>query len=400
MANITKYTGEKITATLGGFANGHHFSSSYFKTDKVAINGLTTYFKEFTSDNTGALSINLLEASTSSTTVTVTGKPKWDNGNFGADCTSKVEIRQSTTFNKSANTELWVGGTAIMSYTLTNTPYDRGVAISVADGALAAGSKVASTAAHSLTVTAKKSGTGTVNFAPNTTKGTTGAGNTTVTVRQPITAINVDKTSVNVNSGGSVTIKLAVSATNANDSSATTNIYRATLFHKFDGTASGSNSTSAALTVAKGTTATTPLTLTKITKGGTITLAALAGAPTTANTAIPSGSSLTKTITISLKSIAINLYKDSGCTTAKTAEINAGDYFFIKVTGGAGTTGTVSCATSGITIGTTSISDSNGISKITVANTVTSKFTIKFTPSNGTAVSKEVTIKTPTLTIS
>lgn len=401
MANIIKYTGQTITAKLGALSNGNHFECSYFKADANSISGLTTNFNKFSAISTSALGIPNLEPSTSASTITITGKPHWDNGNDGVPVSASVEIRQATTFYKTGNTELWVGGTAAMSYTLTNMPYDKAVSISVAEGPLAAGSKAASAPGTSLTVTAKKSGAGTVTFTPNTTAGLTGAGNTTVTVRQPITAITVDKTSANVNLGGSVTIKIAVSATNSNDSSATTNIYRPTLFHSFNGTATGSTSTSAALTVEKGTTATTALTLTNITKGGIVTLAALAGAPGTTNAAIPSGSSLSKTITITLKTISITLYKDSGCATAKSENaINAGDYFFIKVSGGAGTTGTLSCGTTGITIGTTSVSDNGGTSKITVATNVTSAFKIKFTPTNGSAIeSASISIKTPTLTL-
>lgn len=405
MANLVKYTGETLTATLGTLADGHHLSYSYVKANSNYISGLTAEYKAFKGASTGSLSItNSLVTSSgagTSSTVTITAKPYWDNGNFGAECSNTVEIRQATTFNRTPSIELWVGTTGTMSYTLTNTPYDKGVAINAAAGSISAISKAASASSTSATVTALKSGTSTVSFTPNTDKGSTGKGSTTVTVRQQITEIVVDKTSVNVNSGGSVTIGINVSATNTNDSNATANIYRPVLFHKFDGTATGSNSTSAAITVAKGTAAPKQLKLTNITKGGTITLAALAGAPTTTNAAIPSGASVTKTITISLKSLTITLYKDSACVQAKKENaINAGDYFFIKVTGGAGTTGTVSCTTAGITIGTASISDNGGSSKITVATTVTSNFTIKFTPSNGSEVTKDVTIKTPTITLS
>ena len=396
---IVKYTGQQIKASLGNLSNGHHLAYTYVKASvNNYITGLTTEFKGFTGYNTDYLSIpNVI--SESSSNVTITAYPQWDNSYSGASCTNTVEVRQATTFTKTGNTELWVGGSATMSYTLTNNPYDKGVGISVNEGAVSASSKPATTATNSLTVTAKKSGTSSVSFAPNTTKGAASGGSTTVTVRQPISAINVDKTSANVNSGGSVTIKIAVSATNANDSNATNNIYRPVVYHSFSGTATGSNSTGAALTVAKGTTPTTALTLSNITAGGTITLSASAGAVTTNNAAVPTGVTVKKTINITLKTIAIDLYSDSGCTTTKKDEINAGDYFYIKITGGSGTNGTLSCETKNINIiiEKTNISDNSGTSKVTVGSDVTGSFKLKFTPSNGSAVSKTITIIAPTL---
>ena len=403
MANVIKYTGETIKASLGNLSDGHHLEFIHVKASSNDIVGLTTTeFKKFTGYATSSLSINTL-SSASSNTVTITAYPQWNNSYSGASCTNTVEIRQATTFTKTKNTELWVGGTAEISYTLTYNPYDKGVGISVLEGAVSASSKPATAETHSLTVTAKKSGTSSVSFTPNTPKGEASKGSTTVTVRQPISAINVDKTSANVNSGGSVTIKIAVSATNANDSNATNNIYRSVVYHSFGGTATGSNSASAALTVAKSTTPTTALTLSNITKGGKITLAALAGTVNTDNAAVPTGVTVQKTINITLNNIAINLYSDSNCTITKTAEINAGDYFYVKITGGTGTNGTLSSTTSGIIIENTNqhttISDNSGTSKVTVGSSLTGSFTLKFTPSNGSAVSKDITIKAPTLTL-
>lgn len=403
MANVIKYTGESVTATLGNFATGHHFSYSLFKATGYIPDLTSSTYRKYTSTSTGALGIlPTLNNSASSYTVYISGYPVWDNGNSGNEVRAAVEIYQSTTFtSKVTSTDIWVGTNTTVSYTLTNNPYNKGVSINVSEGGISSSSnKPASNSAYTLSLTGKKSGQSTVSVIPNQTRGNASLGSHVVKVYQPITEIHVNKTSVTVNKGGSVTIKLAVSATNSNDSSATNNIHHPIIYHKFTGTATGSIATSASKTVTIGTTPGTDLTLSNITAGGDLIIAAKSGLPTEETAAIASGT-LTKTIKISIGTIKFTFYSDSAYSTEKTDNaINPGDYFFVKVTNGIGESGTLSCTTGGITIDTTNISDNGGKSKVTVGSTVSSSFKIKFKPVNGSAVeSTTISIKIPTITL-
>lgn len=404
---VIKYTGQKIKATLENLTSGHHLAYTYVKASVNSyITGLTTSFTGFKGSSTSDFAIPSL-SSASSYTVTITAYAKWDNGNSGATCTNNVQIRQSTRFTYTIDkTDAWVGQSFNASYTLNTLSYVKGVQISASATIFSASGadKPASSSSESITLSPIKSGSSIVEFIPSNKVGDYSLGSKIVKAYQPVTEIIVNKTSATVNPGGSTTIYIKVAATNENDRSATEHIHHPYIYHKFSGSANGSTSTSASLEVKRNTdtSAGTALTLSNITKGGDLVIAAKSGLPTETTAAIASGS-LSQTIKISIGSISFTFYSDSAYSKTKTDnKINAGDYFFVKVTGGQTTSnGTLSCTTSGITIETASISEQGGKSKVTVGSSVTGSFKLTFKPSNGAAVnSTSISIQAPTLTLS
>lgn len=407
MAGITKYTGQTIKATLGNLTSGHHLAYTYVKASANSyITGLTTSFTGFNGSSTSNFAIPSL-SSASSYTVTITAYAKWDNGNSGASCTNTVEIRQSTQFTYGFDrTDAWVGQSFNASYVLNTLSYNKGVGISASATIFSesGANKPASSSAHSLTLSPIKSGSSLVSFTPSNKVGDYSSGSRIVKAYQPVTEIRVNPTSVTINKGGSTTIYIKVAATNENDSSATEHIHHPYIYHKFDGTAEGSGSNSASLEVKRDTDTSvgTALKLSNITAAGDLIISAKSGLPTESTAAIASGT-LTKTIKISIGTISFTFYSDSAYSTKKTDnKINAGDYFFVTVTGGQNKSkGTLSCSKTGVEIETASISEQGGKSKVTVGSSVTGSFNLTFTPSNGSAVnSVSISIQAPTLTLS
>ena len=429
MANTVKYTGETITATLGNLANGNHLAYSYFKSNSLLISGLSNKtYTAFVGSTTGEHSI-VSSNSESSSTVTLTAYPQWDNGYYGYTCTSKVDIRQATQFrsglldpyssSENASAYMWVGETTRVSYTLTSPAYNKGVTISVQEGGVSSYTKAASDSSYTLTVVGKKSGESQVNFTPNTTRGNYTNGSGKIFVFQPIKGIYCPgNTIINVARGGNATIKLCILGDFQNQNNDYGKIHHKVLYHSFTGQAEGSTSTSARIEVKEGSpvesTNATTFSIRNITKSGTLTFAALSGSPLVANAAIPSGSSLTQTITINISQISIKLYKDKNCTIEKTENsINAGDYFFIKATSNyeltdtsnntVGSIGNFYNSNSSINISITDIgaSSKSKLSKVTVPSNATGSFTIKFiSVDGGTPIDTTITIKPTTLTLS
>ena len=407
MANYTKYTGSIAFATIGNLASQANYVGAYFwaedpkGTNAGVLNMGTSTAKVFIAGPNATKiepsSISNLPSGTTYVNLDVNAQALWSNGQLSNIATNTVEVRQRANINTDRKASwVWNNSTTTVSYTFTQVPYNKAVKISAGTGAVTSTEKAASKSASSVTVTGAKKGTTTFTFTPS--DGQTTA-STTVECRQKVDKVNISDgtsniTDATVNSGASLTVYVGVSANNPNEAdeaTATANIYSAKVTQS--NTCGATCSVSSTFTASKAVTPTsstgTAVTLSNITESGKFTV-----------TSDQAPSNVIGELTITVGSITISLYGDSSCSKAKSAaDFNPGDSFYVKVTGGTGN-GTLSCNTSDVTIGTASISSDGGVSKVTTANTVASDITLTFTPANGTAITKEVTYKAVTVTLS
>ena len=406
-ANSYLYTGESTQLNI---STTNSYVYGWDESAEVSLSANLGYVTKTPGKLSGTFNAPSALNSVSSSSATITAKTNQNKYSTAEKSTNiNIEIRQATTFtttfSQGIDHYMWVGDEITAAYILSYDPYDKGVTISVQEGGVNEAIKYSYDSAYSLPIIGIKNGTSTVNFTPNTKNGNTSECSYNVHVCQQVTDIHVDKTNINVSRGDSATIKIAVSAYNSNDYEATSHIYNNRVYHTFSGTAIGSGGTPTFLTVVNSESPKTELILRNITKGGTLIIGALSGSTTTNNAAIPSGSSLTKEIfiTVGTNTNSITFYSDENYEISKTdGKINAGDYFFVKVTGGSGTTGNLSCSNTDIEIETTSVSNNVGKYKVTVPSYATGSFTITFTPLGGGNVveSKSISIEAPTLMLS
>lgn len=415
MADIIKYTTQSLSGTVGTLQTGNHFSYASFGSNADAVlkwkitnagNGVTTYTQTLPSSITAitgtyTATVNTYAYFAYNSTYTVSNV-----------ATKTVEIRQHNEPVVSASSNaIWVGETDTITYTVTSNAFNKGVTVSVPSTTYGSfpsntSSVTATPAVFTALGSTNRSTTGSPVIFTATSADPVGTASTkTVVTYQPITAIKLASnstganqiTTLTINSGGSAVCYVAADAGTYTNTIARTYIQGKS---SIIGTVKINNTTltstaSDNITIAKSTGTFTTVTLDNVTAGGTVTFDTVVGPAGDATTSCYT--KVTKTLTITVESIALAFYSDAACTKTMSS-INPGDYFYAKVTGGSGN-GTFSCT--GGTVSTTSVSLSGGVTKVLVNSDAAnnSNVTVTITPTNGTAASKNMSVKHITLTL-
>lgn len=420
MADLIKYTSQSLTGSVGTLQTGHHLSYCSFGTNADNImkwkktnagNGVTTYTATLPSTISGTSYEAIVSAYAYfayNNTYTVSNV-----------ATKTVEVRQHNTPTLAvAKTAAWVGENVAVTYTVTANAYNKAVTVTastISYGSFPSGSSTATSSPATFSVTQAMAVTGSVTtFTAKAADPLQKTSSKTLTAYQPITELTTFSDtqkpfeSLTVNSGGSINCYVAAEAGSYTDIIARTGI---SVAYTFTGGLSVDGMTSSGVSqetipgvsgsvdyvgITRGGTGSL-VKMTNVTTGGTVTFRTFAGEASNSNTS--SLTQVTKQFTINIASIVISFYSDAACTKAMTA-VNPGDYFYAKITGGSGT-GTIA-VTGGTSTVTTGANLNGGIAKISVSSTAAnnSNVTVKVTPTNGSAVSKSMTVKHITLTLS
>lgn len=422
MADLIKYTSQSLTGTVGTLQTGHHLSYCSFGTNADGIMkwskpnagaGITTYTATLPSTISGT---------TYTATVSAYAYFAYNNTYTVSNVATKtVEVRQHNTPTLAvAKTAAWVGENVAVTYTVTSNAYNKAVTVTASSttyGSFPSSSSTATSSPATFSVTAAGAVTGGVTtFTAKATDPLQKTSSKTLTAYQPITELTTLSDtqkpfeSLTVNSGGSINCYVAAGAGTYTDIIARTGI---SVTYTFTGgfavnglSTTGSTGATVDVPGVSGNVDYVGITrggtgslvkMTNVTTGGTVTFKTFAGEASNINTS--SLTQVTKQFTINIANIVVGFYSDAACTKAMTA-VNPGDYFYAKITGGSGT-GTIA-VTGGTSTVTTGANLNGGIAKISVNSAAAnnSNVTVTVTPANGSVVSKSMSVKHITLTIS